>query len=104
MRTQTMKGNPMIKLTMRTVILLAAAAGAATGAEKTKSAGKGDKPGDAGWQILFDGKTLKGWSNPYTWGEAKVTDGEIHLVANKKFFLLTEKQYADFLFEAEDAV
>ena len=88
----------MIKLTMRTVILLAAAAGAATGAEKTEGA---PKSGETSWQILFDGKTLKGWSNPYTWGEVKVTDGEIHLVADKKFFLLTEKQYADFIFEAE---
>jgi len=97
MKTQTMKENAIIDLTIKTMILLAAA-GAATGAEKTESA---DKSGETGWQVLFDGKTLKGWSNPYTWGKAEVTNGEIHLVANKKFFLLTEKQYADFVFEAE---
>jgi len=88
----------MIELTIKAVILVGAAAGVATGAEKTGSA---DKSGETGWQILFDGKTLKGWSNPYTWGKAEVADGEIHLVANKKFFLLTEKQYSDFVFEAE---
>ena len=53
------------------------------------------------WVKLFDGKTLNGWTNPYEYGESKVVDGEIHLVANKKFFLVTEKSYADFIFEAE---
>lgn len=53
------------------------------------------------WVELFDGKTLTGWNNPYEWGESKVVDGEIHLVANKKFFLCTDKTYSDFIFEAE---
>lgn len=55
----------------------------------------------SGWVDLFDGKTLAGWNNPYEWGESKVVDGEIHLVANKKFFLCTEKTYSDFILEAE---
>lgn len=50
---------------------------------------------------LFDGKTLTGWKNPYTWGKAEVVNGEIHLTADKKFFLVTEKTYADFVFEGE---
>jgi hypothetical protein len=54
-----------------------------------------------GWVNLFDGKTLTGWNNPYDRGESKVVDGEIHLVANKKFFLCTDKTYSDFIFEAE---
>ncbi|RYD33077.1 MAG: DUF1080 domain-containing protein [Verrucomicrobiaceae bacterium] len=54
-----------------------------------------------GFAPLFDGKTLNGWKNPYTWGEAKVVDGEIQLTADKKFFLRTEKSYGDFVFEAE---
>ena len=56
---------------------------------------------DGGWVSLFDGKTLDGWKNPYTWGEATVTEGEIRLKANKKFFLVSEKSYGDFVFEAE---
>lgn len=50
---------------------------------------------------LFDGKTLDGWKNPYEWGTAEVVNGEIHLKANKKFFLVTEKTYGDFVFEAD---
>ena len=56
---------------------------------------------DDGWQPLFDGKTLNGWKNPYDWGDARVEDGEIRLKGNKKFFLCTEKPYADFIFEAD---
>ncbi|MFT4548023.1 MAG: hypothetical protein ACI8XO_000902 [Verrucomicrobiales bacterium] len=58
-----------------------------------------EHPGE--WVSLFDGKSTDGWKNPYEWGEVKVVDGEIHLTANKKFFLITEKTYADFVFEAE---
>jgi len=56
---------------------------------------------DDGWIDLFDGKTLNGWNNSYSHGKATVVDGEIHLVASKKFFLCTEKTYSDFIFEAE---
>lgn len=53
------------------------------------------------WTPLFDGKTTEGWKNPYKWGEVKVVGGELHLTANKKFFLVTEKIYSDFVFEGE---
>lgn len=53
------------------------------------------------WQDLFNGKNLDGWRNPYTWGQAEVVDGEVHLTADKKFFLVTEKQYGDFILEGE---
>ena len=59
------------------------------------------KKTDDGWVALFNGKDLSGWKNPYDWGEAKVIDGEIHLKANKKFFLVTEKAFGDFVFEGE---
>jgi hypothetical protein len=62
-------------------------------AEETKA--------DAGFKPLFDGKSLNGWKNPYKHGEAKVVDGEIHLIADNKFFLVTEKTYANFVFEGE---
>ncbi|MDC0261776.1 DUF1080 domain-containing protein [Planctomycetaceae bacterium] len=53
------------------------------------------------WTPLFNGKNLEGWNNPYEWGEAEVVDGEIHLSASKKFFLVTEKTYGDFVLEGD---
>ena len=52
-------------------------------------------------ESLFDGKTLDGWHNPYDWGEAWVEDGAIALKADKKFFLVADKQYSDFTLELE---
>lgn len=49
-----------------------------------------------GFVRLFNGKNLDGWRNPYGHGEAKVVDGEIHLQADKKFFLVTEKEFSNF--------
>ena len=61
-----------------------------------------DKSADAGeMKPLFDGKTIQGWKNPYEWGKIDVVDGEIHLTADKKFFLVTEKTFSDFVFEGE---
>ena len=56
---------------------------------------------EEGFVSLFDGKTLEHWENPYKWGEIKIVDGEIHLIANKKFFLCTKEKYADFIFEVQ---
>lgn len=53
------------------------------------------------WVELFNGKDLSGWKNPYEWGHAEVVDGEIHLSADKKFFLVTEQEFDDFVFEGE---
>lgn len=65
-------------------------------------AGKVKISDEAGpWVSLFDGKSTEGWKNPYEWGKIEVVDGEIHLTADKKFFLVTEKEYGDFEFEAE---
>lgn len=50
---------------------------------------------------LFNGKDLSGWKNPYEWGKAEIVDGEIHLTADKKFFLVTEDAFSDFIFEGE---
>ena len=53
------------------------------------------------WTALFDGTTTDGWKNPYDWGKIEVVDGELHLTGDKKFFLVTEKTYSDFVFEGE---
>lgn len=50
---------------------------------------------------LFDGETLDGWVKPYDWGEMWVEDGEIRLRGDKKFFLVTEETYGDFILEAD---
>ena len=77
---------------MTAACLLSGALGACAGAV--------DKEPD--WTVLFDGKTTRGWKNPYDWGKSEVKDGEIHLTTvKKKWFLCTEKQYADFIFEAD---
>jgi Domain of Unknown Function (DUF1080) len=61
----------------------------------------GEKPAADGFVQLFDGKTLDGWKNPYEWGKSEVVNGEIHLTGDKKFFVITEKTYGDFVFEGE---
>ena len=67
-----------------------------TPAEPKVAVGHGD-----GWVSMTNGRDLSGWRNPFTWGEAKVVDGEIHLQGDRKFFLVTEKSYGDFIFEGE---
>lgn len=54
-----------------------------------------------GYTPLFNGKDLSGWRNPYSYGEAEVVDGEIHLLADKKFFLVTEQEYSNFRLSVE---
>ncbi len=54
-----------------------------------------------GYTPLFNGRDLTGWRNPYSHGEARVVEGEIHLLANDKFFLVTEKKYSDFRLSVE---
>lgn len=60
-----------------------------------------EKSDSEGFVALFDGKTMDGWHNPYEWGEIKVVDGEIHLDGDRKFFVVTEKKYGDFVFEGD---
>lgn len=50
---------------------------------------------------LFDGKTSAGWTNPYKWGKIEIVNGEIHLTGDKKFFVMTEKSYSDFIFKGD---
>jgi hypothetical protein len=64
-----------------------------------------DMKGDKGFVSLFDGKTLEGWK-PSTLGSAEysVVDGAIHgetVEGSPNTFLLSEKQYGDFILEFE---
>lgn len=53
------------------------------------------------WRPLFDGRTLDGWSHPFDWGEAWVEEGEIRLRGDRKFFLVTEETFRDFVLDVE---
>ena len=58
----------------------------------------------AGWQLLFDGKTMTGWrtyaNRPA--GGWEVVDGTLHAIAKVKGAeLITEKKYRDFEFSWE---
>src|SRR5512140_2704492 len=53
----------------------------------------------AGWESLFNGKDLSGWVSVND-TEFVVTNGNLRLVKGMGW-LRTEKQYKDFVFEAE---
>lgn len=58
----------------------------------------------AGWELLFDGKTLNGWRTYGTKapGGWEVVDGTLHAIAKVKGAeLITEKSYNDFEFSWE---
>ncbi|MFT5303309.1 MAG: hypothetical protein ACI87E_002639 [Mariniblastus sp.] len=71
----------------------------ATGAWQAQDSTKSDDVENL--TAIFDGKTEAGWHNPYEWGNVSIVDGEFHLVAQKKFFLMTDKSYGDYVFEGE---
>jgi hypothetical protein len=74
------------------VILLAVAAFSA-------SAFAADEPKEGQWQSLFNGKDLTGWV-PVNDVTFVVTNGNLRLVKGMGW-LCSEKQYADFILEAE---
>jgi len=53
------------------------------------------------YQPLFNGDNLDGWHNPFDWGEATVKDGVIHLKSSKKFFLVSDNEYGDFVLKVD---
>ena len=59
---------------------------------------------EKGWQNLFNGKDLTGWKRLGGTADYKVENGEIvgrTVVNSRNTFLVTEKEYADFILEAE---
>lgn len=68
---------------------------------ETKATASTAKSDESGFVPLFNGKDTEGWKNPYEWGEVGIEGDEITLKANKKFFLVTERPYGDFIFEGE---
>jgi Domain of Unknown Function (DUF1080) len=96
----TLLFRPVFSLLVSLAVVLPAAAEAPA---KPAPAAPAAAPATAadGFVPLFDGKTLTGWTNPYSYGKFEVANGEIHLTAEKKFFLCTEKSYANFVFEGD---
>ena len=60
-----------------------------------------EEPKETGFTDLFNGEDVEGWKNPYGHGAVTVVDGEIHLLADKKFFLVTEDTFSDFELEVD---
>jgi opacity protein-like surface antigen len=56
---------------------------------------------EADFVELFDGTSTKGWTKPYDWGQVAVKEGHIQLTGEKKFFLVSEKTYKNFVLEGE---
>ncbi|HEX6926963.1 MAG TPA: DUF1080 domain-containing protein [Longimicrobiaceae bacterium] len=87
--------------------LLCAAGLAGCAASGDSAVESGDSAAENGvensedWRPLFDGETTAGWTNPYEWGTVTVEDGEIRLQGDRKFFLVTEEEFDDFVFEGE---
>jgi hypothetical protein len=98
-RKQSLMKSWTMNCSFRSLILLLPVLGALT----LTPAARAQAPAAATEEFkpLFDGKTLTGWTNPYPYGKAEVVNGEIHLTAEKKFFLCTGKSYANFIFEGE---
>jgi hypothetical protein len=59
------------------------------------------QPDDKGWINLVQSEKLEGWRNPFDWGKAELVNGEVQLTADKKFFLVSDREYSDFVFEGE---
>ena len=81
----------------RTAFLVALAISATTFAPGSTVAGDG-------WSALFDGKTLKGWTQKNGTAKYKVVDGTIHGTTNEgspNSFLCSNKEYGDFELEFE---
>jgi hypothetical protein len=57
-----------------------------------------------GWTNLFDGKTLTGWNKITGTADYKIEDGAIVGITvpnSPNTFLVTEKEYGDFVLELE---
>lgn len=65
----------------------------------TSPSNAAEGPDNGKWQTLFNGKDLKGWA-PVHDVSFIVTNGNLRLV-NGMGWLRTEKQYTNFIFEAE---
>ncbi|MEN8127423.1 MAG: family 16 glycoside hydrolase [Planctomycetota bacterium] len=60
------------------------------------------KPDQVQWDNLFKDADLTNWENPYDWGKAEYDNGVVSLSSKKgKWFLLTKKEYANFVLEGE---
>ncbi|MDG2359574.1 MAG: DUF1080 domain-containing protein [Planctomycetaceae bacterium] len=70
----------------------------------TSTITSGTAAADDGWKSLFDGKSLKGWTQKNGTAKYKVVDGTIHGTTNEgspNSFLCSDKEYGNFELEFE---
>jgi Domain of Unknown Function (DUF1080) len=72
----------------------AAAVGTANGVEPDQGAAPGFVP-------MFDGTNTAGWFIPYDSGRAVAKNGQVLLTGDKKFFLVSQKSYTNFILMAD---
>ena len=65
------------------------------------SSANADPANSGGFTSLFNGSSTAGWVNPYDWGHAVATNGELRLTSDQKFFLVYEKPYKNFILQAD---
>ncbi len=56
---------------------------------------------DDGFVPLFADNSAKGWVVPFPSGRAVVRNGEVRLIGNDKFFLVSKQTFSDFILEAD---
>ncbi len=56
---------------------------------------------EAGWTLLFDGRSLEGWTTAGNIEAWVVKDGEIHTTGNNGWWLRTTRMYRDFELKLE---
>jgi hypothetical protein len=82
-----------IRLRALAAAFLALLGGACASAQHNRLS---DAERDSGWVLLFDGRSLDGWTTSGNRDAWLVQDGELHTTGQGGWWLRTEKRYRDF--------